>query len=101
MFREDQRADPAHVWRREAVARGADLRAADPRDFDVDAAREKLDRRRGVVEESERILVLVTADRDHRGETPWVALDRHVVGRGDEHAAPEVGAVRELVKKAG
>ena len=38
---------------------------------------------------------------DDRGEPPRVALDRQVVGGGDEDGAPEVRAVGELVQKAG
>src|SRR6185295_1368672 len=92
-------ADTAHVRGREAVTRRADCGAADPRDVDVDAAGEELDRRRWVVEEGFRILLLVAADGDHRREPPRVALDRHVVSRSDEHGAAEIGAVGELVQK--
>ena len=41
------------------------------------------------------------ADRDHRREAPRIALDRHVVRRGDEHRAAEVGGVGELVQELG
>ena len=48
-FAEDQRADAGHVRRREAVARSQRMRrAAEPRDVDVDAAGEELDRRIGL-----------------------------------------------------
>ncbi len=40
-------------------------------------------------------------DRDHRREAPRIALDRHVVRRGDEHRAAEVGGVGELVQELG
>ena len=41
------------------------------------------------------------ADRDDRREAPRIALDRHVVRRGDEHRAAEVGGVGELVEELG
>ena len=72
--------------------------AARPGDLDVDAAGEELDRRIGVVVEGRRVGLLVAADGDDRGEAPRVALDRHVVGRRDEHRALEVRAVGELVE---
>ena len=87
--------------RREAVAGGLDLRSAGPRDLDADAAAEELHRRVGVVEERHRIVLLVTTDRDHRRELPRVALDRHVVRRGHQHAALEVRVVGDLVKDRG
>ena len=75
-----------------------DRLAAEPRDVDVQAAREELDRRRRVGVEDERVGVLVAADRDDAREPPGEALDRHVVRRGDEHRALEVGGVGELVQ---
>src|SRR5205085_3476650 len=96
---EDQGADRAHVRGREAVTRRTDPGAADPGDLDIDATAEKLDRRRRVVEERQRVGFLVAADRDHRREPPGIALDRHVVSRGDQDGAPEVSAVGELVQE--
>ena len=74
--------------------------AAEPRHLDVHAAAEELDRRARVVEEVERVGLLVASDGDDRGEAPRVALDRHVVRRRDEHGALEVRAVGELVEDA-
>ena len=53
----------------------------------------------GFAYHSQRVVALVAPDRDHRREAPRVALDRHVVRRGDEHRAAEVGAVGELVEQ--
>src|SRR5262249_43468361 len=96
---EDQRADAAHVRRREAVPRRADRGIADPGDLDVDAAREELNRRRRLVEEGERVVLLVATDRDDGREAPRVALDRHVVRRSDKDGAAKVRAVGELVEE--
>ena len=71
-----------------------------PCHLDVDAAGEELNRRVGVVVEGQRIGLFVAPDGDHRREAPRIALDRHVVGGGDEHVAVEVRRVRELVEDA-
>ena len=65
------------------------------------AAREELDRRLRVVEERERVVELVAAHRDDRGEPPRIALDRHVVRGGDEHDAAKICAVGDLVQRRG
>ena len=55
MLAEDERADAGDVGRGEAVAGGADRAALRPREVEIEAAPEELDRRRGVVvEESAR-----------------------------------------------
>ena len=77
----------------------ARMRAAlQPREVEVEPAPEELDRRRRVVVEGQRVGLLVAADRDDAREAPREALHRHVVGRGDEEDALEVGAVGELVQ---
>ena len=65
---------------------------------EVEAAPEELDRRRGVVVEGQRVGLLVAPDGDDAREAPREALHGHVVGRGDEEDALEVGAVGELVE---
>ncbi len=72
--------------------------AVQPREIEVEAAPEELDRRRGVVVEGQRVGLLVAADGDHAREAPREALHGHVVGGGDEEDALEVGMVGELVK---
>src|SRR4029079_17820158 len=99
VLREPERADAAHVLRREAVPGGEDRAAAEPRDLDPDAAGEELDRRRRVVEEGHRVGLLVAPHGDDRREAPRVALDRHVVRRRDEDGVVEVRAVGELVQQ--
>ena len=76
------------------------VRPPEPRHLDVHAAAEELDRRARVVEEGERVGLLVAPDGDDGREAPRVALDRHVVRRRDEHRASEVRAVGELVEDA-
>src|SRR5207244_2507071 len=95
----DDGTDRRDVRSREAVPTRADRAAAEPRDLDADAAGEELDRRRGVVEEGERVRLLMAPDGDHGGEAPGIALDRHVVSGGYENGAAEVGAVRQLVQE--
>ena len=100
MLGEDQGTDAADVRRREAVSAAADDSTPEPGDVDVDSAGEELDRRRRVVEIRERVPAFVRADRDDRGEPPRIALNGHVVRRGDQHRAAKVGAVGDLVKGA-
>ena len=95
----DQGADPGDVRRREAVAGRAHGHASIPGHPDVDAAGEELDRWVGVAVVGQRILQIVACDRDHRREPPRVARHRHVVRRGDDDAAPEVGGVGQLVQR--
>ena len=71
---------------------------SEPREVEVEAAAEELDRRRGVVVEGQPVGLLVAPDRDDAREAPREALHGHVVGRGDEKDALEVGAVGELVE---
>ena len=97
-FERIERADRRDVRRREAVPGDRERAAAEPRHLDVHAAAEELDRRARVVEEVERVGLLVAPDGDDGGEAPRVALDRHVVRRGDEDRALEVRAVGELVE---
>ena len=102
MLRAHERADPGHVRRREAVPGRADRLAAHPRQLDVDAAREELDRRVRVVDRRrQRVRLRVAADGDDGREPPRIALDRHVVRRRDEDRAVEVRLVRELVQHLG
>src|SRR4051812_28546924 len=101
MLAADERADPAHVRRGEAVARRAHRRAARPRDLDVHAAGEELDRRARVVEERQRVALLVAADREDGREAPRIALDRQVMRRGDEHGTAGVRAVCPGVQDGG
>src|SRR5258708_12255029 len=89
------------MWRREAVARATHRPATGPRDVDVDAAGEELDGRRRIRIPDQRIGFLVAPDRHHRGESPRVALDRHVVRGGDEQRPAEIRAVGELVERLG
>ena len=70
----------------------------EPRELDLDAAGEELDRRVRVGVELERIGAGVAADRDDGGEAPRVAHDRHVVRRRDDHRVLEVGGVGELAQ---
>src|SRR5439155_17693789 len=70
MLSEHERAQAGDVRRGEAVPSAPDTRPARPGDLDVDAAREELHRRVGVVEERLRVCLLVASDRDHRGEAP-------------------------------
>ena len=53
----------------------------EPGHVDVDAAREELDRRRGVRVEGERVRALVAAHGDHGREAPGVTLDRACCAR--------------------
>ena len=101
VLREDERRDAGDVRCGEAVAGAAERAAAGPRDVDVDAAREELDRRVGVRVPHEWIALLVAADRDHRREPPGVAVHGHVVRGGDEDRPVEVGDVGELVELLG
>ena len=101
VLREHQRGDPGDVRRREAVAGAAERAAARPRDLDVDAAREELDRRVGVRVPDERIALLVAADRDDGREPPRVAVHRQVVRGRDEDRPVEVREVGELVQLLG
>ena len=98
MLAEDERADAGDVGRGEAVAGAAERAAVEPRDVEVEAAPEELDRRRGVVVEGQRVGLLVAPDGDDAREAPREALHGHVVSRGDEEDALEVGAVGELVE---
>ena len=45
-----------------------------------------------------RIVFFVAADRDHRGEPPGVALDRHVVRGATTTRTPKIRLVGELVE---
>src|SRR5438132_4414719 len=99
MLGHDQRADPGDVRGREAVARAAQRLAAEPRDVDLEPAREELDGRRRVVVVRQRVVLLVASDGDHRGEAPREALDRHVVRGRDEHRASKIRRVGQLVQR--
>src|SRR6185437_13691405 len=94
----DERAHAGDVRRREAVPGGAHAQASHPGDAHVHPAGEELHGRVGIAEIGERVVELVARDRDHRREPPRVARDRHVVGRGDDDAALEVGGVGEVVQ---
>src|SRR5579862_7092579 len=99
MLGQDQRTDTGHEGGGERVASGDDPATVEPCDLDVDATREKFDRRTRVVQELKRVLTVVAGDRDHRGEAPRITAHVEVMCRCDENRAGEVRVIGDLVQQ--
>ena len=99
MLGADQCGDAGDVRSGEGVASGADRLTFEPRHFDIDAAREELNRGFRVVVEPPRIGGEIARDAGDRRVQGRETRSHHVVGGSDHERVAEVGLVAQLVER--